>query len=150
MATTTTPIAAATADKAPVCSEINEKVAEITSSASCTAAFNTGHAPAAKSTNACIAAPASGLTSLIAAGILSNTCFATGIMFFKTIVAEEITLLTSCGILALSSAKPVIRFSQAALVIAILPLIVLSASAAVVPVIFIPSCTKWIASITSA
>ena len=68
-----------------------------------------------------------------------------GRMFSAAIMAESIKLFTSASKSAFSSAIPVSRFCQAAFVALTLPLIVVMASLAVVPVIPICVCTSWIA-----
>ena len=68
-----------------------------------------------------------------------------GRMFSAATMAESMKLFTSDSKSAFSSASPVRRLDQAAFVALTLPLIVVMASLAVVPVIPICVCTSWIA-----
>ena len=104
----------------------------------------------------------SGGISLTICGTTScNSCVATvaiplmicctlGITFFPNVVTLSTRFPTNSPKFALSSAMPVSKFCHAAFIAFAEPSIVVLASLAVVPVIPMLSCTRWIASTTSA
>ena len=88
--------------------------------------------------------------SFTASGTALTMFFMIGTVFVRTFFALEITFLLSFLMSAFGSPSELIRFFQAAFVLSMDPWIVLSASLAVVPVMFMFSCTMWIASTMSA